>query len=151
MSCHQPHDNSQCLKKLDLWSSAIIYSFQWSHVNESSWILLVIPRGWVKCVWHRSVLREYLQVVSTSYLFLVWMRKASKTVVRRCKRMDRAEPELSLEGARGPCGLEKVCLSYCSDWKVHASGIQDSRKRINSTVEKLHGDQPQSPSLCCVI
>ena len=41
-----------------------------------------------------------------------------------------------MEGARGPCGLEKVCQSLLPEW----NGIQDSRmdNRFNLDVPVVH-------------
>ena len=37
--------------------------------------------------------------------------RASKSVVGQCKGMDRAELERDVEGARGPCDMEKASQS----------------------------------------
>ena len=76
-------------------------------------------------------------------------RKASKTVVGRCKGMD--ETERDVEGARGLCGVEKVCQSYCPqriEYLVY--GSQDS-KMLNMWTSSIHSRSRQQIELkyCC--
>ena len=53
--------------------------------------------------------------------------KASKTMVEWCKGMYSAELEWDVEGARGQCGMEKMCQSCCPNGMY---GLWESRSRL---------------------